>query len=86
MLNCPEVIAATLSTNGFIYDALLKTGARYKEYILNDIKNKYEKMLKSGATTFWETEKGDADFNGVGSLCHGWSALPAYYLSRLLKK
>lgn len=86
MLNCPEVIAATLSTNGFIYDALLKTGARYKEYILNDIKNKYEKMLKSGATTFWETEKGDSDFNGVGSLCHGWSALPAYYLSRLLKK
>ena len=86
MLNRPEAIATTLSTNGFFYDALLKADAQYKEYILRDIKNKYEKMLKSGATTFWETEKGDADFNGVGSLCHGWSALPAYYLSRLLKQ
>ena len=64
MLSCPEVIAATLSTNGFIYDALLKTDARYKEFILSDIKNKYEKMLNSGATTFWETEKGDADSRG----------------------
>ena len=27
----------------------------------------------------WETEKGAADFDFAGSLCHGWSALPVYY-------
>ncbi len=86
MLNRIEVIPATLSTNGFFYDALLKTDEKYREFILEDIRTKYENMLSQGATTFWETEKGAADFGGVGSLCHGWSALPAYYLCRLLKK
>ena len=27
---------------------------------------------------------GAEDFGGAGSLCHGWSALPVYYLSKLL--
>ena len=43
-------------------------------------------MLDKGATTFWETEKGEADFGGAGSLCHGWSAIPIYYFNELLKK
>ena len=41
-------------------------------------------MLDAGATTFWETEKGATDFDGAGSLCHGWSALPIYYLNVLM--
>ena len=41
-------------------------------------------MLDLGATTFWETLKGEADFGGAGSLCHGWSAMAAYYYSTLL--
>jgi hypothetical protein len=40
-------------------------------------------MLSAGATTFWETELGEADFENAGSLCHGWSALPIYYFHRL---
>lgn len=36
-------------------------------------------MLYSGATSFWETELGQADFDYAGSLCHGWSAIPAYF-------
>lgn len=40
-------------------------------------------MLDDGATTFWETELGADDFGGAGSLCHGWSAIPIYYLSVL---
>ncbi|MBR1677551.1 MAG: ROK family protein [Clostridia bacterium] len=39
--------------------------------------------LYSGATTFWETEKGECDFDGAASLCHGWSAIPVYYLSEI---
>lgn len=83
--NCDGMIEATLSMRAFVYDALLKTDSRYKGYIWGDIHRKYEKMLDSGATSFWETEKGESDFDGAGSLCHGWSALPVYYLNILSK-
>ena len=36
-------------------------------------------MLYQGATSFWETEEGASDFGHAGSLCHGWSAMPAYF-------
>jgi hypothetical protein len=71
--------------NTFYYDALLMFGDKYRDFILNDIKKKYGYMLEQGATTFWETEKGWQDFNNAGSLCHGWSAIPAYYLPHLVK-
>ena len=72
--------------NTFFYDALLRFGDRYKAWILGDIRRKYKKMLDCGADTFWETEKGWRDFDGAGSLCHGWSALPVYYLNKLSEK
>ena len=62
--------------------ALLEADENYKDYILADIKKLYKKMLDAGATTFWETELGWKDFAEAGSLCHGWSALPAYYLTK----
>ena len=77
------MIPVTLSMNAFKYDSLLLFGDKYKQYIIDDIKTKYKKMLDDGATTFWETELGADDFGGAGSLCHGWSAIPIYYLSVL---
>lgn len=53
--------------------------------ILDDIEIVYTPMLKSGSTTVWETELGESDFAGAGSLCHGWSAMPIYYYHTLLK-
>lgn len=73
----------TLSMLTFLYDALLARGQKFKTFVTEDIKKRYSAMLKKGATTFWETEKGAEDFGGAGSLCHGWSALPVYYLSVL---
>ena len=71
----------SLSMKCFLYDALLKTDKeKYRSYILNDIKAVYGKMLKAGATSVWETEDGESAFGGAGSLCHGWSALPLYYI------
>ena len=80
-----EMIEASLSVRGFVYDALLKRKEKYDSFVLNDIKDRYQKMLNEGATTFWETENGEKEFNGAGSLCHGWSALPIYYFNLLLK-
>ena len=46
------------------------------------LKTQWQRMLDKGATTFWETFPGTL---GGGhwsrSLCHGWSAAPAYFLS-----
>ena len=66
--------------NTFYYDALLSFGDTYKEYILQDMKKKYGFMLEQGATTFWETEDSLLLEEGAWSLCHGWSAIPVYYL------
>ena len=78
------LIPVTLSMSAFFYDALLRFGDKYKNWILNDIRKKYKMMLDEGATTFWETEKGWQDFGNAGSLCHGWSAIPVYYFKKLL--
>ena len=74
-----DLTKVTLSMKCFLYDALLKVSYDYKDYILNDIDTTYKKMLDDGATTFYETELGAYDFDGAGSLCHGWSAMPIYY-------
>ena len=77
---------ATLSMLCFKYDAMLSADReKYSGAILSDIAEKYGRMLDSGATTFWETEQGESDFDAAGSLCHGWSAMPAYYYHILLE-
>lgn len=81
--NDKSLIPATLSMLGYVYDAILARDANAKEYVLNDIRKKYGYMLDQGATTFWETLVGDADFGRAGSLCHGWSAMPLYYYNIL---
>ena len=75
-----ELVEVSLSMRAFYYDALLMADKGNMGYIIEDIKARYKKMLDVGATTFWETELGWVDFEYAGSLCHGWSALPVYYL------
>ena len=41
----------------------------------------YRPMLASETDTLWETAEGQSAFQFAGSLCHGWSALPAYFLA-----
>ncbi len=74
-----NLLETSLSMLIYKYEALLAANPCDKEFILNEIRELYGYMLDQGATTFWETIKGDADFGGAGSLCHGWSALPTYY-------
>ncbi len=81
--NCENMIPATLSMLSFVYDAILKYDAQGSAFVRNDIREKYGYMLKHGATSFWETLEGESAFHRAGSLCHGWSALPVYYLQTL---
>lgn len=78
-----SLIPASLSMLGYVYDAIIQRDANAKDYVLADIRKKYGYMLDMGATTFWETLVGDADFGRSGSLCHGWSAMPLYYYNIL---
>lgn len=83
--NIDGIIPNTLSMNCFRFDALLRENReKYKDLILSELDGTYLMMLRNGATSFWETERGEADFSGAGSLCHGWAALPVYYYRTLL--
>ncbi|MCQ2428127.1 MAG: hypothetical protein MJ137_06985, partial [Clostridia bacterium] len=81
-----SLVPATISMACFRYDALLKLGGRdFIGVILDEIDRDGKYMLDRGATAFWETLKGDADFSNAGSLCHGWSAMAAYYYALLIE-
>lgn len=77
MITKSEVLC-TLSGSIYKYDALLRQGDTYRGYVKKEIERIWGDMVFSGATSFWETEKGAADFGDAGSLCHGWSAVPVY--------
>lgn len=79
MLEKEGIVDCSLSCAAFFYDALLAADPGYRSFVLDDIRRKYGYMLDCGATTFWETLRGSAENGGVGSLCHGWSAIPVYY-------
>ena len=86
IITSADLTQATLSMRVFLYDALLKADSKYNDYILSDIDKIYGYMLKHNATSFWETIKGANDFDGAGSLCHGWSTIPVLYYHKLLLK
>ena len=77
-----DLIKVSLSNYLFKYCALLNTSERYRNFVVDEIKRVWGKMLFAGATAFWETEQGESDFGNAGSLCHGWSALPLYILNK----
>ncbi len=84
LLTDPKMTQISLSMRCFLYDALLKTDKdKYTVVILENIEKIYAPMLEAGSTTVWETELGQQDFSGAGSLCHGWSAMPIYYYHTL---
>ncbi len=73
------MIKTTLSYSIYKYEALLEDPETYADIVFEELARIWGNMLFSGATSFWETEKGAEDFLGAGSLCHGWSAIPVYF-------
>lgn len=79
-LNQPDNgwVPTTLSQSLYKFEALLTEPGLFAPDIFKRVSTDWGYMLEQGATTFWETIKGSDDFGFAGSLCHGWSALPAY--------
>ena len=73
-----DFVPVSLAYSIFKYEALLQQSRDYAEEVFRQIEDRWGKMLYQGATTFWETDEGARDFSWAGSLCHGWSGIPAY--------
>lgn len=73
-----ELVPVSLAYSIFKYEALLLQSRDYAEEVFRQIADRWGNMLYQGATTFWETDEGARDFGWAGSLCHGWSGIPAY--------
>ena len=75
-----SLIPCTLSMKIFKYDAMrMIDEEKYRGAILDEIRNTYKIMLDNGFTTVWETVESINKADEGWSLCHGWSAVPAYY-------
>lgn len=73
------LVKTTLSYSLYKYQALLECPEKYAAIVFDEITKHWGHMLFNKATSFWETIKGADDFDGAGSLCHGWSAIPVYF-------
>jgi len=76
------LIKVSLSHSIFKYDAFMKMPEVYGRSVFKNVESIWGDMLCQGATTFWETQEGADAFRYAGSLCHGWSAIPAYLYFR----
>ncbi|HEX2926256.1 MAG TPA: alpha-L-rhamnosidase C-terminal domain-containing protein [Ruminiclostridium sp.] len=79
--NSNSLVKTSISYSIFKYEALLQDAEKYGSFVFNEIAEDWGYMLYNKATSFWETIKGADDFDKAGSLCHGWSAVPVYFLS-----
>ncbi len=80
-----DLVPATLAALQLQYQALIEYGKDIN-YCVEEVVKIFGKMLYSGATSYWETENGEADFDDAGSLCHGWSAVACWVLDKYAKK
>lgn len=80
------LVSLTLSSKIWEYEALMESGEDKLPDVIRDIEEVFGKMALRGGSTFYETEKGAADFGGAGSLCHAWSAVACYIYNKYCKK
>lgn len=73
-----KLISVTLPNAIFRYEALLRRADRYARMVFDEIAEVWGGMLFEGATSFYELAADKDTFDGALSLCHGWSAVPAY--------
>ena len=72
-----RLVPATLSYRLFVYEALIGDD-EFRSAAVEDARELWGSMTLAGATSFWETIDGADAFSDAGSLCHGWSAVPAW--------
>lgn len=66
----------------YVYECLYKIGEHGR--ILDDIRDKWLRMLSFDANTCWEVFPGFYEEDRTRSYCHSWSASPVLFLQRLI--
>ena len=78
-----RIVPQTFASLQFKYEAIIRVDGN-TDWVIDDVCENFGKMIFEGATSYYETENGEADFNDVGSLCHGWAAIPCYIFDKYL--
>lgn len=73
------LVPCTISHTLYKFEALLTDKERFAPRVFELIARDWGYMLGQGATCFWETIDGASAFGNAGSLCHGWSGIPAWF-------
>lgn len=64
----------------YLYESY--AGAGRIKHILEDMRIRWQEMIKYDSTTCWEVFPGFYEVSRTRSYCHSWSSSPAYFLSR----
>lgn len=66
----------------YLYEICIRLGN--KQYVAENIKDRWGKMLFYDSTTCWEVFPGFYEENRTRSYCHSWSSSPAYFMLRYM--
>ncbi len=64
--------------------ACLENGPQWRQFLYSYLREVFDAIALTGATSFWETRTAGDDFGEAGSLCHGWSAVMPFYCRRAM--
>ncbi len=78
------LVKMTYSAMLIKYEAIIAAD-KNADWCVENIVQTFAPALLGGATSFYETALGEADFDDAGSLCHGWSAVACYVLDEYAK-
>ena len=75
----------SLAALPYLIEGVFEHGADTdRDWLHDKLREIYGRMAAMGDTTWWEDAKGRDYAGGRGSLCHGWSAAPAFYEARYI--
>ena len=79
-----ELTGITFSALPYLPGAVMEQNETSRNWCAEKLANLFEPLILQNATSLWETPSGANDFSYAGSLCHGWSSLPAYFNQRYI--
>ena len=79
-----KLTGITFSALPYLPGAVMELDETSRRWCADRLAGIFEPLILQNATSLWETPSGANDFSYAGSLCHGWSSLPAYFNLRYI--
>lgn len=74
-----KLIPVTLSVLPFVSQTLFMQSKETRAYLEKRLYDTFISFVNANYTTFPETAHSGSAFRNAGSMCHGWSAIPAWF-------